>query len=644
LLRGLSLLILNLVFLSSLSGQNLKDTNLIKSILKNSILLQRTDPDSALILASKAFNLSKKTNYKKGIGTAFMRIGSILHHKGKNDSALLYLKRSLTIRKDLKDYKAASGTCIVLSFVYDNLGITDSAFAVLYEALRLNLLSNDSIDLADTYVSLGNLEINYGNSNKALDYYKLAEGIALRQNNENGLSLALGGIGNYFFQIDDFTNALNYFLKKEAIDFKLNDQVLLSKTKMNIALCYEQLNETNKALSYYNQAINTYEKLNMKGDKALALFNIGSLYNNIKQADKAIPYFIEALKISRILNDKNRVLSCYEFLSDAYAIKSNYLKAYDYHLMYSALKDSLIKTEKINSISEMQTKYETEQKEAKIKLLNAQNKTKLAQRNFFIAGSIVLLLSIFVLVFYYIQKNKIAKKNELIAQQQISNLINEQEVKSYNAMIEGQEEERSRIATDLHDRLGSLLSTIKLLFNSLDSKIDLAQEENRNQYKKANELLDESVVEVRRISHNLSTGMVISFGLVTALQELTESINDSQLIKCKLLVYGMEERLEQKIEIGVYRIIQELINNILKHAKANKIIIQINKIESSINITVEDDGIGFDPKLKQKYSGMGLKNLEKRASQLNGSFHIDSQPGEGTISVIEIPILPNENN
>jgi two-component system, NarL family, sensor kinase len=131
---------------------------------------------------------------------------------------------------------------------------------------------------------------------------------------------------------------------------------------------------------------------------------------------------------------------------------------------------------------------------------------------------------------------------------------------------------------------------------------------------------------------------VMSFGLVPALRELCSGIDDSGLIRCRLLAYGVEERMETQKEIGVYRMVQELISNILKHARASDIIIQLNHSEGSVSVTVEDNGIGFDVAARKLSSGMGLKNLEARAEKIGGIYHVDSSPGKGTVSIIEIPI------
>ena len=254
------------------------------------------------------------------------------------------------------------------------------------------------------------------------------------------------------------------------------------------------------------------------------------------------------------------------------------------------------------------------------------------------AVAVSLLLGVVTLSFLYLQRKKIAKKNEFIAGQKIESLLDEQEIKTYNAMLEGQEEERMRIATDLHDRLGSMLSTIKLLFSSLDEKIDANQKESIKQYETATNLIDDAVVEVRRISHNLGSGMVANFGLVKSIEELCDSVNQSGKIETKVLVYGYKAKVPLRIEVEIYRIVQEIVNNCIKHANASTLTVQLNQIEDILNITVEDNGVGFSYEDKMDDSGMGLANIKRRAEKFGGSLHIDSGKGRGTTSIIEIPL------
>lgn len=615
------------------------DTVFINGLLDRATLIQSSNQDSSYLLSAKAYLLSQKINYRRGIRRAFIRIGSMVYTNGYHDSALAIINEALHISKSLNDYSGIAGADVLLSCIYQSKGMQDSAFGALYQALRFSAMSGDSVMIMHTYYTLGDLSYYYDDYRVATAYYLKAAKLAEMIKNNQGILSAWMGIGNTNYRLGKFNIALSYYLKADSLSRVDNDAVTIAQNLNNIALSYAELKDFGLAGYYYKAALDEYTRRGMKSETANAYYNLADLYLKRNKADSAVYFLEKSLLMARELNELKRAASCYEMLSNAYALKGNFTRAYNYHLQFTALSDSLLNAEKISSISDMQVKYETEKKEQQITLLDEQNKTRSAQRNFFIAGSVVLLLGFFVLGFYYLQRNKLAKKNEEISQQKISSLLNEQEIKSYNAMIEGQEEERKRIATDLHDRLGSMLSTVKLLFSSLDLKIDKAQDENKMQYERAGNLLDEAVVEVRRISHNLSTGIVMSFGLVPALQELCESIDNSKLIKCKLLHYGMDQRLDQHIEIDIYRIVQELFGNILKHAKAKQITLQLNRVDGSINITVEDDGIGFDVAEKMKSGGMGLKNLEARAAKLNGVFHVDSKPGTGTISIIEIPVI-----
>lgn len=615
------------------------DTNAINEIFYQALDYQFYDNDSSWLLAEKGFLLSKKANYKAGIGMAFMRFGSLMSLKGKSDSALYYFRQAFSIRKELKNLVGMASICQQISAVYRNIGRKDSAFYYMYEAQRLHDQTKDSVAIASIYVELANLYTTYQNYAQSKNYLEKALPIFIKYKNQTLLYQTYVEFGVLYFRQSENSKALYYYLKAKNInDTELQNPTNTASDYNYIALCYDELNNKSKAVEYFKKAIDTYTELEMPNELAMIQFNLGNLYVGIKQADLGIFHLEKAKKIAVEIEDTYRLSRCYELLSDAFALKGDYLKAYNYYVLYNSISDSLLNLEKVKQIAEMNVVYETEKKVQEIELLNAQNKAKEARNKLLIFGTVFLLISIIILIYIYIQRSRIAKKNELIAQQKIKNLINEQEIKTYDAMLEGQEEERKRIATDLHDRLGSMLSTVKLLFSALDSKIDQAVDENKQQYAKANLLLDEACVEVRRISHNLSTGMVSSFGLVAALDELVDSIDNSGIISCKLYTYGMDNRVDTKLEIAIYRMIQEIVNNILKHANASKISIQINKTEESISISIEDNGIGFNVEEKKKSGGMGLASIEARATKVNGTYHIDSSIGNGSISIIEISL------
>lgn len=367
------------------------DTAQIKNLISQAKALQNTNPDSSLLVARQVYSLSVKNNFKKGIGSAYLRIGSVFNIKGENDSAIYYIRLSKQIRKELKDYHGVISTCFIMYYIYNETGKIDSAYAVLFEALKYNSISNDSTDMAEIYIELGNLSLQYRDFKAALNYYQNAEQIAIRIKNNQILLLAYSGLGNYYFEIRNHHKALQYFENSDLLINRNEDLSSFAKNQNNIALCHDQLKNYKKASEHYSLALNSYIALGLKNDEALTCFNLASMYNNRNMPDSAIYYLNKSIIIANETKDRNRIAKCYEFLSDAYALKNDFKNAYKYHLISASLNDSLMNEEKISSIAEMQTKYETEKKEKQIEILHEQNETKRKQRNGLIAGSALLI-------------------------------------------------------------------------------------------------------------------------------------------------------------------------------------------------------------------------------------------------------------
>lgn len=614
------------------------DTSVLFKDAQRAFQIQTQLPDSALNISYRVRAESLKINWKRGVGYSAQRLGSIYQEQGQFDSAMNYLNEAFQIRKELKDYRSAAGTAGVLSTVYNKLGMTDSAMSLLIQGSKFAEKSNDTSQMISSYVNLGSLNLEYGYLDKAAFYLSKGLSFANVTKAPHSLARAHSSYGAYYFTIKRYHQAIVSYTKSLRYSRELGDIHEIALCNENIAVCYINMNKYGEALPYFIESKEIYTRLGFKEDLSVVQYNMGSMYNKLEQLDSAEYYLSNALALSKEQGDVEQSVSIYEVLADVAQKRGDFQKAFEYQQRFSELSDSLLDAQKVKSLAEMQTKYETEKKEQQIALLDQQNKTKAAQKKYLIAGTIALTLSLFVLGFYYIQRNRIARRNEVIAQQKIETLLDEQEIKTYNAMLEGQEEERLRISADLHDRLGSMLSTIKLMFGALGEKIDKAQEENKIQYEKATDLIDHACVEVRRISHNLGTGMVASFGLVKSLEELCEGLNQTGKLTCEFQHHRMHESLPAHIEIEIYRIAQEAVNNIIKHAKSSRIDLQINRLDNEINMHIEDNGIGFDVEAKKKDHGLGLVNLEKRAEKIGGRLFIDSFIGRGTTIVLEVPL------
>lgn len=218
--------------------------------------------------------------------------------------------------------------------------------------------------------------------------------------------------------------------------------------------------------------------------------------------------------------------------------------------------------------------------------------------------------------------------------------LKEMEADSLFAMIEGQELERRRLSKDIHDGLGPALSIIKLNLEAVLAEIEESHQTTTiKNLRTAVELIDSMAGEIRSISHSLMPRVLEDFGLVDALESLCNSLDNTNKIKVSFLNVGVNERFDKLVELGIYRITQELLNNALKHSKAESIQVQIISRSDSLVLMVEDDGIGFNiQEVDDEDEGIGLLNIESRAKALGGSFYLDTAEGHGVIATIEIPL------
>jgi len=205
------------------------------------------------------------------------------------------------------------------------------------------------------------------------------------------------------------------------------------------------------------------------------------------------------------------------------------------------------------------------------------------------------------------------------------------------ALIEGQELERHRLSKEIHDGVGPLMSTLKLHVDSIKSGWEKAPEKVVKKIEHIEDLLKTVSSDIRSISHDLMPSALIDFGLTKSLRNLCDNISSSKQVEVSFSQKGIKGRLDKEVELNLYRIAQELLNNALKYAKATDIKVQIYKNElDKIILTVEDDGIGCDL-TKLESSGIGLQNLKTRTQLMNGVLALDTQPGKGFSASIEIP-------
>jgi signal transduction histidine kinase len=269
-----------------------------------------------------------------------------------------------------------------------------------------------------------------------------------------------------------------------------------------------------------------------------------------------------------------------------------------------------------------------EKKEKEIITLNASNQQKANQNKVLIGTAAVLLL----LGFFGYRNFKTKQK---LQQTQIAELEKDKQLLAIDAMLKGQEEERSRLAKDLHDGLGGMLSGVKLSFVNMKENM-VMDAESVSSFENSIMQLDNTIAELRKVAHNLMPEALVKFGLKNAVLDFCNSMQLSSKTKIIFEQMGIERQLSNTADLYIYRIIQELINNAVKHAASNQILVQLTKTADKILITVEDDGKGFDTEQLQFVKGIGMKNIHQRVNYFKGKIDIASQPKEGTSINIEL--------
>lgn len=253
----------------------------------------------------------------------------------------------------------------------------------------------------------------------------------------------------------------------------------------------------------------------------------------------------------------------------------------------------------------------------------------------------LLLMGVVLIVFVVYYQQKQLKKN-LQQQKIIQDLKAEMQRQMLESALEVQEVERVRIAKDLHDEVGAMLSVTKMSFNQLLRKLDNA-DDLATMGKQTRELLEQSISQVRRISKELVPSTLEEFGLISSIDEFIQKVHLASASTSFIFSHegiDVKQRFDKKIELTIYRLIQELVNNALKHAEANEISLKLTTKNNKIIFNFTDDGKGFDFEAKRKdpKSGLGMRNMESRLSVINGTLEIKSAIGKGTKTHIEIPI------
>ena len=601
-------------------------------------LYKESDSTLAFYYVQKGLERALEKNNAFGIGKGHFLLGDFHDVYGNHLKAEYHLKTADTILSKVIKKDSSEEYLKLWVRANFNIGVARSMQGINEDIYYINKIAKVAEQigyyeiLAKGNTNIGIGFFNQGQHKKAYEYFELGAPQHIKAEDFQSYITNRLLFSSCLLQMDSLTRA-----KKELDEIKPVLDSIPKKDKQQLyhtilAEYFINTEEFDNAIDNLKKA-ETYLESNIIQMNKLPLYmTFMNVYRAKKEYKKGLEYAEKCRELAVSLNNKIIEAEIYKELSYYQHHLGRDREALESLASYVAISDTINSTELEKEINRLETQYQSEKKEREILELKSENDTvelKLAQKRsqiyFLVSVSLGLLILAGLAFFGY----RNFKKRDALKAAEIKELTYEQESKVYSAMLEGQENERKRLAIDLHDGLAGRLSATRIKLEKLAQKSSSRAAEN--EFKQAAKNIDDSLTELRGIAMNLMPETLFKYGLKNAVEDYCSSISSGlEDIKFIIQFYDDDQKLPDSMALTIYRIIQELINNAVKHSKASEVLVQYLVEDDKINITVEDNGKGFSAVESKNRSGMGLNNLKTRVAYLNGEMDFDSIPDEGT--------------
>lgn len=506
----------------------------------------------------------------------------------------------------------------------------------LNKAIPLALEAGDTSRVAWNYKEVGQVFMNFEEYPKAQQYYRTALNLLKNPSvKKEELADCYVNIAKAFLLQENPTPARKPLDTAASLMSGLPGSTYNPARYIVEGMYYARTADYQQALDSLDKGLTLARQQNRTYDQSSILFEKYDVYRRQKNYPQARATLQQVYAFNQklpLVHNKMLILSA---LAETEAAMGHMDSAYKWLQQYTKLSDSIAKTGTEIQIADLEAKYRSSEKERQ--LLTLGNRSKI--QRLILSGSIILLIST---LFFFLYRSR---QRKLRDQQTVKSLKQQQQIEMAGALMQGEERERQRLARDLHDGLGGMLAGIKINLSEIASGETPGHPSASAGHPPASEnpalqkiirQLDNSVKELRHIAHNLMPESLIRSGLEVALRDLCETLGNGHT-KVELQMMNIGD-IAKQTQLIIYRIIQELLANVLKHAKASEVFVQCSQSENIFYITVEDDGVGIDRQTPSPSKGIGLENIRRRVEFLNGRLEIDSTPGRGTIVNIEIHV------
>lgn len=611
------------VYLMANAQQRLEQQ--VDSLIDVAKIMVSNNADSFAIVANQVYDLANQSAYKSGWANAARIKGIAAQFKNEYDSSIEYYKEAVHLFEEIDDTLQVARTYYNIATIY-NLK-ADYERTIEYGLKTIKVFQNlgDANGEGRVYNLMGIAANVRGDYEQSITYFRQYSKKVTSISDTAEIATSYSNIGSTFQSMKQPDSAIHYLTLAEKLYEQIGGHRNMTDIYQNLGVLYDEAEQPEKSKAYHKKSLELAKSVGNKQREAGGYYNLGKILNTQSRWKEAVANLTQSLRIAEEIHDLEILYKSNGQMSRAKAGLGLYREAYNFLSVSTMHRDSLFSIEKTKATQELQTKYETEKKEQQIEILNQETaiqQLKLRQRGLLLIG-VVVLLSALALVIYFVQNRRKIRAEARLQRQ------------AAQEVLQAEERERRRIATDLHDGVGQMLSAALLNLNEAHNRSPEGSA-TKDATEKALALLGESYDEMRSISHQMMPNALLKAGLASSIREFVEKI-DSPKMKAVLDVVGLDERLDEQTETILYRIIQEAVNNVVKHAEASKLTIQLTRDKDGIALTIEDNGIGFHTSGISDFSGIGLRNIQSRIAMLNGTVDIDSAPGRGTLLAIHVP-------
>ncbi len=593
-----------------------------------------SNPDSCLIYANNIIEWAKVNNNNYQLAQGLKMKGVYFHMRSGHDSAIYFYQQAINIDRQNNRLEEVNLNTINIGDVYTRMGNFDLALKYSISAHHYF----DSIsDKEHEILALRNIAQIYsltGEKEKALTYFKEVYETVSTTTDTVHLAHATSNLGTVYISLGNFKQGKKYTLEAIKLFKHIPDYVGMGASYQMLGNIFKNRDELDSAGNQFMKALQCYEISKYPLGLCQTYYNLGGLHDVLEQPHKAIDYYERSIDYGKQVGDIDLAQLASKDLASDYAKMGNYEKAYKTHVQYHDLSQQVMDREKQTTIAQLETKFETAKKDKEIEI----QKTKIAEQEYKILRNkqfiyaLLSFLAIGILSFLYWRSR--VKIKTLQLQEKHGQEIQQQRMM---AIIESQEQERRRFTADLHDSFGQLISILKMNISEL---ADFASKNSFLKMEKFHEckhIINEMYMELRNVVFDLLPQVLVSGGIEPALHELSERINRSEKVFTEVMCYDLDG-ISKDVEVALYRICQEWINNIMKYSDATSISIQVTTDDNELTLTIEDNGLGFDKERLINSKGNGWKNINSRADIFCGELELETDPSiRGNLLILNIP-------